>query len=229
LTAKALDRLTSQFKKELQRRPNEEAGVDMDRRYKGILDSVRVRQRKLFRFSRQLTNTFENTTEYSINMAPHLLQELYDNLQISGHVLVNITTPDNERISVLASPGLAENQAEIVSIAGTCYRADNAPNDAQNPYVLLLFPEEQLSGQAKALTWTLGCPRMILRLANFAWSPKVEISTRMVPEIIWTRPISHSCVLLVSSLMFWCHSAQTFPVLIINCGVSRSRHSLFQV
>ena len=135
----------------------------MDRRYKGILDSVRVRQRKLFRFSRQLTNTFENTTEYSINMAPHLLQELYDNLQISGHVLVNITTPDNERISVLASPGLAENQAEIVSIAGTCYRADNAPNDAQNPYVLLLFPEEQLFWSGQSIDLDIRLPKNDLK------------------------------------------------------------------
>jgi mitogen-activated protein kinase kinase kinase len=114
----------------------------MDRRYKGILDSVRVRQRKLFRFSRQLTNTFENTTEFSINMAPHLLQELYDNLTISGHVLVNATSQANDNILVLASPNLADQQ--IVSIASTCYRADNAPTDASNPYVLLLFPEQQM-------------------------------------------------------------------------------------
>lgn len=116
----------------------------MDRRYKGILDSVRVRQRKLFRFSRQLTNTFENTTEYSINMAPHELQELYDNLAISGHILVNLLSSEDERITVLASPGLAKLPQEIISIASSCYRADNAPLDANLPYVLLLYPEEPM-------------------------------------------------------------------------------------
>lgn len=116
----------------------------MDRRYKGILDSVRVRQRKLFRFSRQLTNTFENTTEYSINMAPHELQELYDNLAISGHTLVNLLSLEDERITVLASPGLAELPQEIISIASVCYRADGAPADVNLPYVLLIYPEETM-------------------------------------------------------------------------------------
>lgn len=139
------------------------AGPEMDKRYKGILDSVRVRQRKLFRFSRQLTNTFENTTEYSINMAPHLLQELYDNLTITGHVLVNVTTSDNDRISVLASPGLAEIPQEIISIAGTCYRADNAPNDASNPYVLLLYPEEPLFWSGPTIDLDMKLPKTDLK------------------------------------------------------------------
>ncbi|EOD52120.1 putative map kinase protein [Neofusicoccum parvum UCRNP2] len=55
LTQKSLSRLTAHFEKELQRRPEEVAGAEMDKRYKQILDSVRVRQRKLFRFSRILT------------------------------------------------------------------------------------------------------------------------------------------------------------------------------
>lgn len=133
----------------------------MDRRYKGILDSVRVRQRKLFRFSRQLTNTFENTTEFSINMAPHLLQELYDNLLISGHVLVNATSQDNDNILVLASPGLTDQQ--IISIAATCYRADNAPTDANNPYVLLLYPEEPIFWGGEKVDLDMKLPKTDLK------------------------------------------------------------------
>lgn len=39
------------FEKELQK-PPEARGEDISKRYKQILDSVRVRQRKLFRFAR---------------------------------------------------------------------------------------------------------------------------------------------------------------------------------
>lgn len=46
------------FEKELER-PPEKSGEQISRRYKSVLDSVRARQRKLFRFSRyvQLSTT----------------------------------------------------------------------------------------------------------------------------------------------------------------------------
>lgn len=51
LTSKLLSRLMGHFEKELQK-PPERKGEDISKRYKQILDSVRVRQRKLFRFAR---------------------------------------------------------------------------------------------------------------------------------------------------------------------------------
>lgn len=51
LTSKLLSRLMAHFEKELQKTP-EKKGDELSRRYKSILDSVRVRQRKLFRFAR---------------------------------------------------------------------------------------------------------------------------------------------------------------------------------
>lgn len=67
LTAKSLLRLTASFERELRTKPGE-SSLEMERRYKTILDSVRVRQRKLFRFSRILRQRFENATEYNIGM-----------------------------------------------------------------------------------------------------------------------------------------------------------------
>ena len=45
LTSKSLTRLSAHFERELQRRPDELTGSEMEKRYKQILDSVRVRQR----------------------------------------------------------------------------------------------------------------------------------------------------------------------------------------
>ncbi|KAI5293495.1 Suppressor of Sensor Kinase (SLN1) [Ascosphaera acerosa] len=85
LTAKALQRLMINFEKELQFRHGE-SPAEMEKRYKQVLDSVRVRQRKLFRFSRMLRQDFENATEF--HLKPDMVDTLSDALLASGHFLV---------------------------------------------------------------------------------------------------------------------------------------------
>ncbi|KAI9825544.1 MAG: Suppressor of Sensor Kinase (SLN1) [Phylliscum demangeonii] len=140
LTSKALSRLAGHFEKELQRRPNESA-AEMDRRYKQNLDSVRVRQRKLFRFSRLLGQRFENATEYGLR--PEQVRELADVLIESGHLLVQTPAgapPDG--VVMIAAPTLYQRPGDVQSILGTCYHADDAQEDPSHPYVLLLRPGE---------------------------------------------------------------------------------------
>ena len=143
LTSKSLGRLTGYFEKELQRKPDEVAGEVMDKRYKGILDSVRVRQRKIFRFSRILSQRFENATEWNININADAMAELVDALVYSGHVLVETVGGDKEgeRVYVIASPSLEGRPKDVESMMGTCYHADDAVEDPSNPYVLLIKPE----------------------------------------------------------------------------------------
>lgn len=139
LTSKALSRLATHFEKELQRRPDESA-ADMDKRYKQNLDSVRVRQRKLFRFSRLLGQRFENSTEFAVRVDQ--LPELYDTLMESGHLLVNTSNIENESVYMIASPALLNRPQDIQSILGTCYHAEDVLEDPSNPYVLLIRPGE---------------------------------------------------------------------------------------
>ena len=169
LTSKALSRLAMHFEKELQRQPNESA-ADMDRRFKQILDSVRVRQRKLFRFSRLLGQRFENATEYAVEPHhQHRLRSLYEALIESGHFLVR-TAPQYDAgagaaadgrsgssttttttttttssvepsgIDVIASPSLFNRPRDVQSILGTSYHAEDAHEDPSHPYVLLIRP-----------------------------------------------------------------------------------------
>ncbi|KAH9838945.1 Serine/Threonine protein kinase, catalytic domain [Teratosphaeria destructans] len=157
LTARSLGRLTTYFEKELQRKPDEVAGAEMDKRYKAILDSVRVRQRKIFRFSRILSQRFENATEYNINIDADHYADLMDALMFSGHVLVDTSVTSSPalngdaegrgKVYVIASPTLRDRSKEIQSMLGTCYHAhseEGVTEDPSNPYVLILKPESAL-------------------------------------------------------------------------------------
>ncbi|OQO12341.1 hypothetical protein B0A48_02983 [Cryoendolithus antarcticus] len=147
LTSKSLGRLTTHFERELVRRPDEIAGTEMDKRYKSILDSVRVRQRKIFRFSRLLSQRFENATEYNINIDQGQFEELIDALTLTGHFLVETQSSPLDKTNhlyVIASPALQDRPKDIESMLGTCYHAEDAPEDPSNPYVLILRPENAL-------------------------------------------------------------------------------------
>ncbi|KAI4204056.1 MAG: hypothetical protein LQ350_001449 [Teloschistes chrysophthalmus] len=150
LTAKALQRLTSHFEKELQRRPDENA-ADSDKRYKQILDSVRVRQRKLLRFSRLLGQRFENSTEYSVNFGKVHMQSLFSALIESGHILVNVTSVQEDGVFMIACPSLRDRTKEILSILGTSFHSDDALEDPSNPYVLMIRTDEEVYWDSKRI------------------------------------------------------------------------------
>ena len=150
LTAKSLQRLTSHFERELQRKPDEK-GQDMDKRYKQMLDSVRVRQLKLFRFSKFLSQRFENASEYNINLQRSQLQELYDAMVSSGHFMVQPTTPFQDGVYLIASSTLYHQPSTIVSMLGTSYTSENTTEDPANPYILILRPEEAIQWDGNRL------------------------------------------------------------------------------
>lgn len=116
----------------------------MDKRYKAILDSVRIRQRKLFRFSRILTQRFENCAEYSINLEHEQLMEFYDTLIYSGHSLIETTQHSIDGVYILACPVLKDRPKDVQSLLGSSYHAEDSPEDSSNPYLLILRPEHPL-------------------------------------------------------------------------------------
>ncbi|CZT09000.1 related to MAP kinase kinase kinase Wis4 [Rhynchosporium agropyri] len=140
LTHKAFYRLSSTFERELQRKPKETA-AEMTKRYKQSLDSVRVRQRMLQRFSRQLSDRFENATDFSISLRHESLQNLYSRLIETGHFLVYTASIEHDGIFLIASPSLYNRPQDIQSILGTCYHSEQVQEDPTNPYILVLRPE----------------------------------------------------------------------------------------
>lgn len=162
LTAKALQRLTTHFERELQRKPEENA-AEMDKRYKQILDSARVRQRKLFRFSRLLSQRFENATDFSLAFGSGQFQELLGNLMASGHVLVNVPSMEQNGIYLIASPTLFQRPREVLSILGTSFHAEEEQGDPENPYVLIVRPDKGWFWDSKRMDVEMRAPSMDIR------------------------------------------------------------------
>lgn len=140
LTHKAFHRLNQTFERDLQRKPKETA-PEMTKRYKQNLDSVRVRQRMLQRFSKVLSDRFENAMDFSIAINANDLQQLYGRLIESGHFLVYTASIERDGIYFIASPSLYDRPQDIQAILGTCYRPEGIEEDPTNPYILVLRPE----------------------------------------------------------------------------------------
>ena len=167
LTGKALQRLTTHFERELTRRPEENDG-DTDKRYKQILDSVRVRQRKLLRFSRLLGERFENATEFNISFEKPQIQGLFDALMETGHFFISSPTFNQDDIYLIASPSLYDRPRDIQSILGTSSDHDetNTQEDPSHPYVLIIRPEELLYWDSRKLEISMRSPVMDIKLGR---------------------------------------------------------------
>lgn len=153
LTFKALNRLSQTFERELQEKPLESA-ADMSKRYKACLDSVRVRQRMLQRFSRMLSEHYEHASDYSISFPPDMMQKFYDQLLAAGHFRVDTGVFEKNNVYVIASPELRDRLYDIPSIMAITSN-DFFPEEVGDPYVLILRPENPISWFGDVIPVTL--------------------------------------------------------------------------
>ncbi|KAJ5511669.1 Mitogen-activated protein (MAP) kinase kinase kinase SSK22 [Penicillium expansum] len=149
LTARSLQRLMIHFERELVPRPTETV-QDMDKRYKSILDSTRIRQRKLYRFSKFLCQLFENATEY--NITSDIAYDFFEALLISDHFLVTSTTSVGQKgVYLIAHHALWNRPADIQGILSTSFKEDDPTQDVHVPYVLAIRPERPLAWAGKEM------------------------------------------------------------------------------
>lgn len=150
LAAKALQRLLHHFDRESVHKLDEDP-VENEKRYRQILDSVRVRQRKLFRFSRFLRQTFENAKEFNLRDMDSLL----DALLASGHFLVTSSDAVGQKgVVLIASPSLYGRPSDIQSILGTSFRTGDDPEEPCNSYILVFRPEKPMPWSGKKMEVT---------------------------------------------------------------------------
>ncbi|KAH9486642.1 MAP kinase kinase kinase wis4 [Psilocybe cubensis] len=90
--------------------------------YSKILESVRLRYRKLQRFSRVLTQRFSNSAEYSLDDIP--LDEFINLLVNSDHFLVYTHSLEEEGVYVVASSSLFERPEAIRKILDEAFQVD---------------------------------------------------------------------------------------------------------
>ena len=162
LTAKAMARITMHFEKELTRRP-EEDDTEVDKRYKAILDSARVRQRKLFRFSRLLGQRLENATEFSIAMEPRKVMEICESLMASGHFIIDQPGLEQSNLYLIASPTLYNRPKDIQAILGSSFNAEDDVEDPSYPYVLCIRPDKGFFWDSKRMEVHIRAPTMDIR------------------------------------------------------------------
>jgi mitogen-activated protein kinase kinase kinase len=143
LTFKALNRLSQTFEKELQVKPKESA-AEMSKRYKACLDSVRIRQRMLQRFSRTLSDNYEHASDFSISFSPDKMQKFYDQLVASGHFQVETGFLEREGMYLIASPELHERLDDI-QIMMAITNKDQFTEEIGEQYILIVRPENPLA------------------------------------------------------------------------------------
>ncbi|OJJ38960.1 hypothetical protein ASPWEDRAFT_49053 [Aspergillus wentii DTO 134E9] len=150
LTARSLQRLMIHFDRELTARQNEDP-TEMDKRYKSILDSTRIRQRKLYRFSRFLRQLFENATEY--NLSADIAYEFLEALLISDHFLVKSNNSTGQKgVYLFAHHALWNRPTDIQAILATSFREEDITKDSPHaPYILVVRPEKPLSWAGKEM------------------------------------------------------------------------------
>jgi mitogen-activated protein kinase kinase kinase len=153
LTFKAFNRLSQTFERELQRKAKESV-ADMSKRYKQLMDSVRVRQRMLQRFSRRLSDNYENASDFSIAFGPERLRTFYDRLAESGHFQVYTGSLEHEGIVLMASPSLIGRHEEIQALMSTT-SYEQMTEDPTDPYILVMRPEDAPSWYGSKVSLTV--------------------------------------------------------------------------
>ncbi|KAG5927282.1 hypothetical protein E4U42_002398 [Claviceps africana] len=165
LTCKALQRLSHTFERELQVKPRE-SNVEMSKRYKACLDSVRIRQRMLQRFSRMLSENYEHVSDFSISFPPESMQKFYDQLVASGHFRVENAAFEKLGTYVIAAPQLHARLGDIQGMiavtslerfagaagSGSGAGADAGAGCSGECYVLMLRPEDPINWFGESMT-----------------------------------------------------------------------------
>lgn len=153
LTFKAINRLSQTFERELQAKPGETA-AEMTKRYKACLDSVRVRQRMLQRFSRMLSDNYEHASDYSISYSPENMSKFFDQLAATGHFRIQTGVFEKDGIYIIASPELHDRLDDIQAIMAITNK-DAFEAEASEGYILVVKPEEGMSWFGEVINSTL--------------------------------------------------------------------------
>ncbi|KAH8715887.1 MAP kinase kinase kinase wis4 [Beauveria bassiana] len=153
LTLKAISRLSQTFERELQAKSGESA-AEMTKRYKACLDSVRVRQRMLQRFSRMLSDNYEHASDYSISYSPQNISKFFDQLAATGHFRLQTGVFEKDGIHIIASPDLHERLDDIQELMAITKR-DTFDEKSSVGYILVVRPEETLSWFGEVINLSL--------------------------------------------------------------------------
>ncbi|KAG5648256.1 hypothetical protein DXG03_006214 [Asterophora parasitica] len=134
--------------------------------YGKLLDSVRLRYRKLQRFARVLTQRFSNSAEYSLDAVP--LDQFIATLIATDHFLVYTESLEEEGVYVVASSSLLERPESIRRLLTEAFHVDEITNDDGS----------RLAGNTEFLGHEYDDAQYLLVLSprsHFIWNGRVEV------------------------------------------------------
>ncbi|KAE9410657.1 hypothetical protein BT96DRAFT_234172 [Gymnopus androsaceus JB14] len=143
--------------------------------YSKILDSVRLRYRKLQRFARVLTHRFSNSAEYSLESLEQL-DHFIDCLVATDHFLVYTHQYEEEGMYIVASNSLFDRSHEIQRIFTEAFQVyeitddngthvvEQGPDYEDSHYLLVLSPRHQFTWRGRVMLLEL--PRINLELKD---------------------------------------------------------------
>ncbi|RPA82166.1 hypothetical protein BJ508DRAFT_208424 [Ascobolus immersus RN42] len=160
LTSKLLNKLMLFFKSELQRTP-EKTGAEYSKRFKAMLDTIRVGQRRLFRFARELSQRFENSTEYL--MHEDRMGEFIEALIVSNHILLLMKDPEQQEdgLIFIASPSLEHESPQTIEsiVRASVHRQEQFSHGTENQaYVLIISHEGPIKWNGQHVEMEMRAP-----------------------------------------------------------------------
>ncbi|PBL00954.1 Pkinase-domain-containing protein [Armillaria gallica] len=112
--------------------------------YNKLLESVRLRYRKLQRYARMLNQRFTNAAEYSLEDI--IIDDFFNFLSSSGFVLVYTYQFEEDGFYVIASPNLAHNEVAIARIMQDAYNPSEILSEDKH---VVYGDEEEIAGKDK--------------------------------------------------------------------------------
>ncbi|KAJ3786370.1 hypothetical protein GGU11DRAFT_770606 [Lentinula aff. detonsa] len=143
--------------------------------YSKILDSVRLRYRKLQRFARDLTQRFSNSAEYSLEGLEQL-DHFIECLVATDHFLVYTHTYEEEGVYIVASNSLFDRPNEMQRIFTEAFQVyeitdengthivEPEPDYEDSQYLLVLSPRHQFIWRGRVMLVEL--PRINLEMKD---------------------------------------------------------------
>ncbi|KAJ3861677.1 hypothetical protein EV359DRAFT_84086 [Lentinula novae-zelandiae] len=143
--------------------------------YGKVLDSVRLRYRKLQRFARDLTGRFSNSAEYSLEGLEQL-DHFIECLVATDHFLVYTHTYEEEGMYIVASNSLFDRPNEMQRIFTEAFQVyeitdDNGthivepePDYEDSQYLLVLSPRHQFTWRGRVMLLEL--PKINLEMKD---------------------------------------------------------------
>ncbi|KIK71379.1 hypothetical protein GYMLUDRAFT_211576 [Collybiopsis luxurians FD-317 M1] len=143
--------------------------------YSKILDSVRLRYRKLQRFARVLTHRFSNSAEYSLEGFEQL-DHFIECLVATDHFLVYTSTYEEDGTYIVASSSLFDRSNEIPRIFTEAFQVyeitdedgthmiEPEPDYEDSQYLLVLSPRHQFTWRGRVMLLEL--PKINLEMKD---------------------------------------------------------------